>query len=482
MSIWIEEYEKVLNKLEEIEKEIYNTNCSSNEECLRMKKVFNINYKILKNLEPELLSLKNIYHLIYKGQKQVNDTTYSFQGYLIQLLNFVKNKKFNKANDILDNVFNILKPYVLHKKRFGDPLVESVKIYKEELEKHLNELTQIEEEEKNIKEIIGKIYDFDKELFIDDEEKESIKTRIEIILNDIENKKEKIYNFHNELFVDNESEESIETSINNFVSEIEELKEKSKELKEEIEEILFNAQNSIKELKQFYIEIFGEVNEETSEREGGLKQEIEKRKKDLENLKQEYENFKISQEQKYQALYEKIESLLPGAVSAGLAKAYQEKREKFEKQTMFWSGVFIVAMIGLFIGGFKVVSNDTNSLKETLLHLLKYSPLYLPAIWLAIYAGKRRNENMRLEQKYAHKEAVAKSYISYKKQIEELQDEKDELLANLLKTSTCSIAEDPSYVLDKDNNEHHPFIELLNKLNFFDKTKNKEENNQKDSK
>ena len=475
MSIWIREYEKVLDKLEEIKIEIDNIECDANEECLRMKKIFNIHYKILKNLDPELLSLRSLYNLVYSGQQQVYGTSINAQGYLKQLLDFVKKRSYEKANDALDNIFNILKPYILYKKRLGEPLAESVKMYKNEIEKHLNELKQIEDEEKNLKEILNKIYEYENELFIDDEEKKSIKTKIETILIDIEHKKEKIYEFYNELFVDNENGESIETSINNFVSEIEELKEKSKELKEEIEEILFNAQNSIKELKQFYIEIFGEVNEETGEREGGLKQEIEKRKKDLENLKQEYENFKISQEQKYQALYEKIESLLPGAVSVGLAKAYQEKREKFEKQTMFWSGVFIVAMIGLFIGGFKVVSNDTNSLRETLLHLLKYSPLYLPAIWLAIYAGKRRNENMRLEQKYAHKEAVAKSYISYKKQIEELQDEKDELLANLLKTSTYAIAEDPSYVLDKDNNEHHPFIEIVKKLGLFDKVKNKKE-------
>jgi len=482
MSIWINEYEKVLNKVEEIKAEIDNLDCNNNDSCLRIKKVFNIYYKILQNLDPELISLRHIYSLIYKGQKQLYGTNYNFQGYLVQLLDFVKKRSYGNANDMLDNIFNIIKPYILYKKRIGDPLKESVQIYKNEIEKHLNELKQIENEEEKIKEVIEKIYEFENELFIDDEEKKSIKTKIETILSDIENKKEKIYEFYNELFVDNGNEKSIETSINNFVSEIEKLKEKSKELKEEIEEILFNVQNSIKELKQFYIEIFGEVNEETGERDGGLKQEIEKRKKELENLKQEYENFKISQEQKYQALYKKIESLLPGAVSAGLAKAYQEKREKFEKQTMFWSGVFVVAMIGLFIGGFKVISNDANSLKETLLHLLTYLPLYLPAIWLAIYAGKRRNENMRLEQKYAHKEAVAKSYISYKKQIEESQDEKDELLANLLKTSTYSIAEDPSYVLDKDNNEHHPFIELLNKLIFFDKTKNKEENNQKDNK
>lgn len=479
MSIWIEEYEKVLNKLEEIKEEIDQIDCNYNNDCLRMKKVFNINYKILKNLDPELLSLKDIYKLIFKGQKNINGSLINFQGYLIQLLEFIKKEDFDRVNDILDSVFNIIKPYILHKKRLGDPLVESVKIYKNEIEKHLNELKQIEDEEKNLKEILDKIYEYENELFIDDEEKKSIKTKIETILSDIENKKYEIYKFYNELFVD-ENEESIKTTITNFVKEIENFKEKSKNLKNEIGEILLNTQNSVKELREFYVEIFGEIDEKTNERKGGLKQEIEERKKELESLKKEYEYFKENQEKRYQELYKKIESLLPGAVSAGLARAYQEKREKFEKQTMFWSGVFVVAMIGLFIGGFKVVSNDTNSLKETLLHLLKYSPLYLPAIWLAFYAGRRRNENMRLEQKYAHKEALAKSYIGYKKQIEELQEkEKDELLTNLLKTSTYIIAEDPSYVLDKDNNEYHPFIELFNKLNFF-KNQNKEENNQKE--
>ena len=482
MSVWIEEYEKVLNKLEEIKEEIDSIDCKHDEDCLRMKKVFSIHYKTLKNLDPELVSLRNIYNLIHTGTKQLYGTSYSFQGYLSQLLDNIKKMNFAKANDILDNIVNILKPYVLYKEGFEDPLVESVKIYKNELEKYLDELKQIEEEEKNLKEIIDKIYEYENELFIDDEEKDSIKTKIETILKDIENKQEKIYEFYNKLFEGDENNQSIEISINELFNDIKAIKSKSQELEEEIEKILSNTQNTTRELKRFYDEVFGEVNEGTGERDGGLKQEIEKRKKELDDLKKEYEHFKENQEKRYQALYEKIESLLPGAVSAGLAEAYQEKRKKFEKQTVFWSGIFIVAMIGLFIGGFKVISNETNSLKDTFLHLLKYSPLYLPAIWLAIYAGKRRNENMRLEQKYAHKEAVAKSYISYKKQIEELQEEKDALVANLLKTSTYIIAEDPSYVLDKDNNEHHPLVELLNKLNFFDKTKNKEENNTKDDK
>jgi len=395
MSIWIEEYEKVLNKLEEIKEEIDQIDCNHNDDCLRMKKVFNINYKILKNLDPELLSLRSIYQLIYT-QKALYGSTLNFSGHLLQLLNFVKNKNFNKANDILDNVFNIIKPYILHRKRLGDPLAESVKIYKNEIEKHLIELKEIENEEEKIKEVIEKIYKYENELFVDDEEKKSIKTKIETIVNDIEDKKEKIYNFYNKLFEGDNNNNSIEISIDKLFNDIKVIKSRSQELEEEIEKILSNTQNTIRELKRFYDEIFGEKNEETGEREGGLKNEIERRKKELDNLKQEYEQFKEIQKTKYQALYDEIEDLLPGAVSAGLAKAYQEKRERFEEQTKFWSEVFIFALVMLFIGGCVIVWNfeKINTLKDTFLHLLKYLPLYGPAIWLAFYNVPRRRDRI----------------------------------------------------------------------------------------
>ena len=78
-----------------------------------MKKIFNIHYKILKNLDPELLSLRSLYNLVYSGQQQIYGTSINAQGYLKQLLDFVKKRSYEKANDALDNIFNILKPYII---------------------------------------------------------------------------------------------------------------------------------------------------------------------------------------------------------------------------------------------------------------------------------------------------------------------------------------------------------------------------------
>ena len=54
-------------------------------------------------------------------------------------------------------------------------------------------------------------------------------------------------------------------------------------------------------------------------------------------------------------------------------------------------------------------------------------PIYIPILWLALYASKRRSEYQRLQQEYAHKEAIAKSFDKYKKQIEDLDNEDPEL-------------------------------------------------------
>ena len=70
---------------------------------------------------------------------------------------------------------------------------------------------------------------------------------------------------------------------------------------------------------------------------------------------------------------------------------------------------------------------------DTILKSLVYKlPFYGPILWLALFASKRRSEFHRLQQEYAHKEALAKSYQSYKKQIEELNTEDQEMLKHLI--------------------------------------------------
>jgi len=107
------------------------------------------------------------------------------------------------------------------------------------------------------------------------------------------------------------------------------------------------------------------------------------------------------------------------------------------------------------------------------------TPIALPIIWLAYFAAKRRNENRRLEEEYAHKEAIARSYFSFKQQVEKLDAEQSNALsAKLLEAAISSVSRNASQTLDKDHDDKLPNVEQLSNLqktfhsvtNLFPKT------------
>ena len=123
--------------------------------------------------------------------------------------------------------------------------------------------------------------------------------------------------------------------------------------------------------------------------------------------------------------------------------------------------------------------NNDSSIGITLISILKgliYKlPFILPAFWLVMFVSKRRSEAQRLEQEYAHKEALAKSYESYKKQIEKLnEEEQSKLLPILMGNMLKAIALNPADTLDKNHKEPTPIEEIVKKkeiLEFIEKLK-----------
>ena len=100
-----------------------------------------------------------------------------------------------------------------------------------------------------------------------------------------------------------------------------------------------------------------------------------------------------------------------------------------------------------------ITLKNLSSIEEIAKSILHSLPITLPLIWVAVYASKRRSENQRLEQEYAHKEALARSYISYKKQISELGKEDSELLEKLILEAINAISYNASKTLDKKHGD-----------------------------
>ena len=76
-------------------------------------------------------------------------------------------------------------------------------------------------------------------------------------------------------------------------------------------------------------------------------------------------------------------------------------------------------------------------------------------IWLAAFSSKQYRQNKRLEQEYAHKEVLAKSYQGYKRELESqgktITDK--EIIGALHKVLVATIAKNPSEIMDDGRKE-----------------------------
>ncbi|MBR0128932.1 MAG: hypothetical protein IJM09_03860, partial [Neisseriaceae bacterium] len=194
------------------------------------------------------------------------------------------------------------------------------------------------------------------------------------------------------------------------------------------------------------------------------KQEYEKK---FDFLKQEYEK----EFEKYKKKRGEVESYIDKLVTAGLEKAYSEERDKYPKLVKEWDNTFRYSIVLLFICvslimGYSFLQNPDEfySINNAIYSLLRSISLTLPLIWFAIYANKRRSEYHRLEQEYAHKAILAKSYLSYKEQIEKLQTDDPELLKKLMGSTIDTISYNPSPTLDKKHGDGTVLNEIPNTL------------------
>ncbi len=103
-------------------------------------------------------------------------------------------------------------------------------------------------------------------------------------------------------------------------------------------------------------------------------------------------------QQQYQELFKKIEDLLPGATSAGLAGSYHKAHT--EKKTKgYWFG-FITSLVILMFGyfGFFFIFPEI-----TWMNIVTRTIVGLPLVWIAWYCQKSISQTNRIKEEYHHK-------------------------------------------------------------------------------
>ena len=468
MSRWIQQFEnhafqpvweKILGVTEDILVDD-ETVVTSVEEIARLKKVVNYLGSLLEACDPELIppTTWDNYHA------QSNSC-------LEQINNYQSNRNIGhitNANKHLDNLLSYLRPYqvvagkaaksasasfVAYTKTINSNLIsfqfeansilEAMSQYKESASTHASES---EVSNQRIKELETN--------YFDDSEEESLRTRINNFEEKLEENYLKIQKYRVDLLDGGSSSESIASEINNAL----ELAETESET---IKRLLNEVKIKLNDFKDYHSDVFGIKNDEGSF-EGGLKAEIVAREKHL-------EEFKKQQELKYKTLNDEIESLLPGATSAGLATAYHELKESFNTPIKNYSRLFYCSIVTLVlvaflsiiqeVGFFFIKFVEVTDLSKLLSNILYKLPIVLPVLWLTLFASNRRGETQRLQQEYAHKEALAKSYQNFKMQIEALDQSDPELMKKLLSSAIDAVSKNASDTLDKKHGDKSPMHE-----------------------
>ena len=181
---------------------------------------------------------------------------------------------------------------------------------------------------------------------------------------------------------------------------------------------------------------------------------------ELSNLSQKKQQELSELNKKYLSEFEsrtkEIESLLPGATSVGLASAFADRKNDIQKNKNWWITLLIVSILLLVCFGvfsFTPWGNKIGMASSLPGRVIIVAGLIL----LEEFARRNFNIISRLAESYAYKEALAKSYFGYKKQMEEIpmpsrnETEKNMGHSVLMETFLGKLDDEPGkHVFDKE--------------------------------
>ena len=379
-------------------------------------------------------------------------------------INYIGINDIIKANKELVKILSLVSPFILSDTKTAQASSQAFNDYtsrcNEEIEQlgsiSNNTVEDIKKNKDDAEEYIKKIHEYvvellgleedeeeDEEEGGDKEDEKSIKSRINTLYSDFKEQQEEIEFFHERLTQGNGDTEAIERIINTA-------HEQAVNSSDKIEDTLIEIEEWVKPLKSFHAKIFG-TTDSNGKTVGGLEHELNERKNKI-------DTFHKEQQKIIKGLTEKINTLLPAATSAGLASAYRDLKEEAANESWWYTRYFAMSVASLFAAGIIIYwSNpEISNLEQLFYKLFISSPIFTPIIWLCLFVSKRRSEYSRLEQEYAHKEALAKSYDGYKREINKLKSEDKLLLTSLLGAAVNSLAFNPSTTLDKKHGDTAP--------------------------
>jgi hypothetical protein len=193
-----------------------------------------------------------------------------------------------------------------------------------------------------------------------------------------------------------------------------------------------------------------------------------------------YEKRLAELESQSDAQLKTIIGLLPGATSAGLAYAFNERRQSFIKPSKRWQWFFVGSLLALVAlatqGLWHVFTSGLNLTYDELLRLwLARLPVAGALVWLALHASRESALAKRLEEDYGYKSAVAATFLGFHKQMSEVGSAaaSNEPLKKLCDNTLATVASPPGRIYERHKLTVSPTSELADAAKIIgDVTKN----------
>jgi hypothetical protein len=151
-----------------------------------------------------------------------------------------------------------------------------------------------------------------------------------------------------------------------------------------------------------------------------------------------------------------ISNLLPGATSAGLAHAFDARRQTFLSPARSWQTIFVGSVCLLvalaFSGMWHVFQGNNVITYDELARLwLARLPVAGALVWLALHASRESALAKRLEEDYGYKAAISSSFLGFHEQMSKIGTAAgaDTPLAQLCGDTLATIASPPGRIYEK---------------------------------
>lgn len=196
---------------------------------------------------------------------------------------------------------------------------------------------------------------------------------------------------------------------------------------------------------------------ETKQEIDGIKKDIAGQQKNImdfssklfegeEAIKNKIQIFQADSKKQFDELKAKIEGLLPGATSAGLASSYQDA-QKEKKVWHYWIG-FVFSLLVLM--GAYIYSFVYNSPPTDFSTIFIRATIGFPLIWIAWFCQRSLSQMTRISEEYRHKEKMMRIYDGFSKQIEQSTDAEEGKTKkiDLISVTINAIEKNPAERLD----------------------------------